>query len=414
MIGAGHMERISIALFTAPGIAGRVSASLIDNLPDMLEYYITDEYEWYVDYQEDILTGGTNDSYKVIEAVSDKKDQGDWDYAIALTDLPVFEDEKPVVAEALRDKNVGFISLPGFGFTKMEKRVREAILQLVNEIYYGTSDSSREEAQEHIDSKDPQKYDALRNKGSRELIGGRLFERFSPLIRERPVEEDAGVPVRYTVKSRMSGMLRIISGMVFANEPWKMFPSFLKILIIAFTTGSYALVFPTLWKLSDEYSVVRLLLLMCAAILALVGWIIMAHQLWEKKDENNNKFIRKMNNASTFFTLLLTVLMYYALLFVLFLATTFMLVPPSGLETQLSRDIVIFDFLIIAWTAASISTLIGGLGSAFEDEQVVLDSTYGYRQRQRHEKIKKQREKEKEKEKAQREEYEGEDEDENN
>ncbi|MHC0551596.1 hypothetical protein [Salinicoccus sp. CNSTN-B1] len=51
------MERISIALFTAPGIAGRVSANLIDNLPGMLEYYITDEYQWYVDYQEDILTG---------------------------------------------------------------------------------------------------------------------------------------------------------------------------------------------------------------------------------------------------------------------------------------------------------------------------------------------------------------------
>jgi len=34
----------------------------------------------------------------------------------------------------------------------------------------------------------------------------------------------------------------------------------------------------------------------------------------------------------------------------------------------------------ITWTATSISIIIGALGSALENEEVVLSSTYGYRQ----------------------------------
>ncbi len=371
------MEKKSIALITAPGIAERLGAELVEEMPGMLDYYITDDYEWDVHYYDDILTGGTNDSKEVIEAVCDKKDDEGWDYAIALTDLPLFKDERPVVAEALKDKSAALISLPGFGFTTMKKRVQESILQLMNEMYYGTSDEGRQASAAHMESQDKQKFDALRNKDSRKLIGSRIFERISPLIRETPQEEEEGVDVRYTVKSKPGGYLRIISGMVFANEPWKMFPAFGKIIVIAFTTGSYALVFSTLWQLSTNFSIPRAIILTLFSILALTVWIIMAHQLWEKKGEENKAFLRRMYNLTTFFTLLITVFMYYIILFAMFSIWTILLMPMSQIESYTSTSPSIGIYFYTAWIGASISTIIGALGSAFEDEEVVLDSTYG-------------------------------------
>lgn len=400
------MTKKSIALITAPGMAERFGAGLVEELPEMLDYYITDDYEWDVHYYEDILTGGTNDSTEVIDAILKRKEREGWDYAIALTDLPLFKEHKPVIAEALKDKNAAFLSLPGFGFTMMRKRVQEAILQLINEMYYGTSDEGRQASEANLKSQQRQKFDALRNKNSKALIGTRLLERFAPLIRETPEELGDAVDVRYTVKTRVGGMIRIISGMVFANEPWMMFPAFGKIIVIAFTTGSYALVFRTLWQLSTNYSVGRAILMTIISILALTAWIILAHQLWEKKKDEQSNFIRKLYNSTTFFTLLLMVIMYYIVLFTLFSILTLLLMPSAQIEAYTSSSVNIGIYFYTSWIGASISTIIGALGSAFEDEQVILDSTYGYRQRQRHKKLKEQREREKEQEEEESRKYE--------
>ncbi|WP_342387865.1 hypothetical protein [Salinicoccus bachuensis] len=400
------MTKKSIALITAPGIAERFGAELVDELPEMLDYYITDDYEWEVHYYEDILTGGTNDSTEVLDAVLRRQEREEWDYIIVLTDLPLFKEKKPVVAEALKDRGAAFLSLPGFGFTMMRKRVQEAILQLINEMYYGTSDEGRKASEANLKSQRRQKFDALRNKNSRALIGTRLFERFAPLIRETPEQEETGVDVRYTVKTRLGGMIRIVSGMVFANEPWQMFPAFGKIIVIAFTTGAYALVFQTLWQLSTNYSVPRAVLMTIFSILALTTWIILAHGLWERKNDEHTAFLRKLYNATTFFTLLLTVIIYYVILFMMFLTLTLLLMSPAQIESYTSSPVHLGIYAYTSWIGASLSTIIGAVGSAFEDEQVVLDSTYGHRQRQRHEKLKEQRQKEKEQEKEESRKYE--------
>ena len=80
--------------------------------------------------------------------------------------------------------------------------------------------------------------------------------------------------------------------------------------------------------------------------------------------------------------------------------------PMSQIESYTSTSPGIEIYFYTSWIGASISTIIGALGSAFEDEEVVLDSTYGYRQRQRHEKLKEEREQEKEEEKEAAKEYE--------
>lgn len=390
------METKTLGLITAPGVTSRMGAGLKEELPDMLSYYVSEEYEWEVMTIEDSLTGGTNDSVEVLESSCDMKKKQSWDFAITLTDLPLFNDNKIIVAEALKDDQVALISLPGLGLVPMYKRIREAILQLMNEIHHGSSDADRRQAEAHIQSKSDGKYKEIQDKDVDRLLNKRFFELIFPLNRETP-ENEEDIKVRFTTKSRINGITRLLGGMVSANRPWEMFAAFIKVLVIAFTTGSYALVFPTLWTLSSYYTVGRLILLMSVAILALIFWIITAHGLWERKHEEELTFVRRIYNATTFFSLLFAVLMYYVLLFVLFSFTTFLLIPGAQLESQLQSSIGIGDYFLIAWTATSISTIIGGLGSVFEKENVVLETMYGYRQRQRQKKIRQEREEEEEK-----------------
>ncbi|MCG1009745.1 hypothetical protein J4760_06900 [Salinicoccus sp. ID82-1] len=365
----------------------------------MLQYYISDDYEWEVIYFEDVLTGGTNESDRVIEETINKTRSEKWDYAITLTDLPLFNKNRPIVAEVVCDDNVGLISLPGLGLVPMQKRVREAILQLMNEIYYGISDEDRDRAQTRLDTQNNRNYSSLKKKGSKKLLGKRIFEIVSPLERQVLDDDSTDVDVRYSVKSKLNGIIRLVSGMVYANRPWEVFPVFFKIIVVAFTTGSYALIFPSIAKLSEIYSITRLVLITLVALLALVAWIILAHGLWQKKNIGEEGHIRRIYNISTFFTLLTTVIMYYGILYVMFLTTTALLVPPSKLEADLSgtNDVSFVNYLIMAWTVTTFATIIGAIGSVFEDKEVILNSTYGYRQRQRHEKVKEMEKEEEEK-----------------
>nr|WP_062515499.1 hypothetical protein [Halobacillus sp. KGW1] len=377
-----------VGLVAAPGYPDKLGAILENELPDMLAYYVDETADWQVEYKVLSLTGATEDPREVLEATLDEKQEQGWTFAIALTDLPLFHDKKTLIAETLARGCTALISLPGLGAAPMVKRVREAILQLINEMYYGSSDKDREKAEERIQSKDKDKYPELKNKSSTKLMRRRGLELFSPILREAPVEMDSDVDVRFTIRSRVVGLLRLITGMVRANRPWSMFPAFMKVIVLAFTTGAYALVFPTLWKLSDHYSTWRMLLLSVLSILAMIIWIILAHHLWERKKDKENSHLRRLYNTVTFFTLAVSVMLYYALLFLIFLVTVFLLIPKSMLESQLSADVGYMQFFYIAWTATSVSTIIGALGSALENEEVVLSATYGYRQRQRYEQMK--------------------------
>ncbi|MYL50478.1 hypothetical protein GLV98_13355 [Halobacillus litoralis] len=385
-----------LGLITAPGYPKELGEALEKELPELLSYYVEDNYNWEVEYTVDALTGVTEDSEDVLEATMDRSEKENWDFAVCLTDLPLFKGKYPIVAEAYEEGHVALISLPGLGSTPMIKRVRESILQLVNEIYYGSSDEEREHAEQRIQSKDDDQHEELRNKSSTRLMGKRGFEWLSPIQRETPHEEDANIDVRFTVKSRISGALRLLTGMVRANRPWAMFPAFLKVIVFAFTTGAYALVFPTLWNLSNNYGIWRMFMLSIVSIVAMVGWIILAHKLWEKPNDKRAPYLRKLYNAATVLTLFVSVSLYYVLLFFIFSLAVIAFIPMGMLKSQLTGDVGYINYFYIAWTATSVSTIIGALGSALEKEEVVLSSTYGYRQRQRYEQIKKAEEEEQE------------------
>jgi hypothetical protein len=64
------------------------------------------------------------------------------------------------------------------------------------------------------------------------------------------------------VASGVLGHLRLWSGMVLANRPWKMLPAFKGAIAAAFATGAYVLAINSFWLLADAMGFWRLLTLM--------------------------------------------------------------------------------------------------------------------------------------------------------
>ena len=125
-----------------------------------------------------------------------------------------------------------------------------------------------------------------------------------------------GIDARF-VSPGGRGHLRLYSGMVLANRPWKILPSFKGAVAGAFATGAYALVIPTIWMLADAVGSARLLLVMVAAIASMVVWIIVAHHLWERPNDQEARHWTALYNGVTVLTITTAVLFAYAVLFAL-------------------------------------------------------------------------------------------------
>lgn len=183
----------------------------------------------------------------------------------------------------------------------------------------------------------------------------------------------------------------MITGMVVANRPWSIFPAFKKVLAAAFGTAAYGLIFPNLWMLSNAYSMTRLIVLMLVAICGMVIWIIVIHQLWERKVDNSSRYMSRLYSVVTALTLGIGVVFYYMMLFVLSLSAVFLFIPADMLAYELGRAVSAEIFFIIAWHVTSVAMLVGSIGAGLESEETILKATYGYRQRIRRQKLRDQK-----------------------
>src|SRR5699024_11551987 len=97
--------------------------------------------------------------------------------------------------------------------------------------------------------------------------------------------------------------------------------------VINFDTCSYILIINTYWQLSVLYNYSRFVILMSVAMIAMVTWIIFAHNLWEKKRHYKSNKLRLMYNAATVMTLSVSVFTFYISMFILFSFAVIVFVP---------------------------------------------------------------------------------------
>lgn len=359
----------TIGLVVAPGVTEKLAESLINDIPDILSEQNNQQQDWEVDLVVDPLTGYAESVEAIFKKIQDYHDKRQWDYVVAITDLPMFYQQRVLALDINKKNGAAIFSYPAFGWPPVKNRFKNAIIAIINEVY------DSEQRHEAYDSQDTVKTE---------------IDKQFPLTKvdktEVHLEETGNDHLRYLASSRSFGMVRLVSGMTFANNPLNMMASLSNIVAIAFTTGAFGLIFTTMWQMSMEFSMWRLFGISIIAILGMLLWIMMSHDLWESTKQSQNKRITWLYNLTTVMTLFVAIIIYYIILYTLFLIAELVLLPANflGQQVGLKGPAGIDLYLSIPWFAASISTVAGAIGAGLLNDQLIKESTYGYRQQMRY------------------------------
>lgn len=335
-------------------LAGELAAEL----PDRLKKDVDDRADWRVSVVTDPFVGSGGSEPNVLDICRDYMLDRQWDMALSLSDVPIYRDERLIVADASTEHRVASITLPVLGVIGRKRKTRDAILRLAA-LFYGQ------------ESRAP-------------LIQG-PFNLILPIRQVAPDEdmEDIRVDLRFDCPKTL-GLVRMLGGMVYANRPWRLIFCFRTTMIAAFATAAYPLILSSLWRLSDAFGAGRLWSMTGLSITAMVLWIILAYQLWEPGGRGSRPLSRFFN-AATVLTITSMAVAWYAALFALIFAASWVFVPTDYMAAMLRHPAGIVEHVHLAWMTTSLAVTIGALGSGAENQDAVRNATYTHRQRRRNE-----------------------------
>lgn len=344
--GAGG-EQVSVLLIADPGEPAALAERLAEYLPERLRSSARVERRWTMCVRnEPYLPDEQAEFAEVIDTVDPSSEHED--IVVYLTDLPRRDDTLPVVADVSADHKFALVSVAGVGGFGIERRVRTVTELAITHIL-----------------------------GEPELTPGAARQFPSTQI------EDG---IRYFAPSGLR-RLRLLSGMVRANRPWRLVTGLSKVLVGAFATGAIALATNTIWLFADTMGPWRMSAVTVLSIMAMILWLILDHELWERPKSPEERDRSVLYNTATVVTLTVGVVVLHVALFCLLLATASLTLPPELLSRVLGHGVSFSDYLTLTWLLTSIATIGGALGSGLEDDAAVREAAYGVRQRQRMEKM---------------------------
>jgi hypothetical protein len=345
-----------VGLIAAPELPAELAVDLAEQLPDILGRH--HDGRWSVAVAEEPLLAGRDSVEQIFDVGCRARSAEGWDAAICLTDVPLRDGARPLVATVDRRDKVTVVNIPALGATLLKPRVRRAANALIGDI-----------ADEVLDGPNP-------------LRARRPTEVLAPIHRE--TSPDARADVRYVMPAGL-GHVRLLSGMVRANRPWRAFSRLSSAVVAAFGTGAYALLSVTIWQLSGRLSWPRLGAIMACAVAAMVVWLIIGHDLWEKPRDGKRLKDAALYNAATALTLGIAVLCGYAALFVLLFGVAALLIEGGVFRSNAGHDAGIGAYAALAWLGAAVGTVAGALGSKLESVDAVRRAAYGHNQCRRQE-----------------------------
>jgi hypothetical protein len=331
-------------------VAGRLTAELAGQLAERVDV----DVRWTVrEGWGEVAPRRDGGVEALLDDVARRRADARWDVAICLTDLPLQTERMPLVAQASARRRVAMVSLPALGLRQL-RAVRAAVPDLVGRLLTDASDERVPPAG---------------------WAPAELASRV-PAIRRVVGEADAG-ELGY-VASRLIGRVRLLTGMIRANRPGRALLGLSKLLVGAFGTAAFALTTNAIWQMGDALGGLRLTVIMLLGLTALVAWLIVAHDLWEKPDRETPAELARLFNLGTVFTLTLAAAVSYVVLFAGTVLAAALLIDTSILEQTLQRPVGFTDYLVLAWIISSLATVGGAIGSGLEDEDTVRAAAYGY------------------------------------
>ncbi|MFL5530394.1 MAG: hypothetical protein ACJ8BC_00215 [Gemmatimonadales bacterium] len=353
--GEQHRPEIVVGLVaTPPDHPAQVVARLTVELSDRLAERINADLRWTVRQGwGEVAPRRDGGVEALLDDLARRRADARWDVAVCLTDLPLQAERVPLVAQVSARRRAAMVSLPALGLGQL-RAVRAAVPELVGRLLTDASDERVLPA-----AWAPAEL-ARRVPGIRRLIG----------------EPDGG-ELAY-VASRLIGQVRLLTGMVRANRPGRALLALSKLLVGAFGTAAFALTTSTIWQMGDALGGLRLAVIMLLGLTALVAWLIVAHDLWEKPDRETSAELARLFNLGTVLTLTLATVVSYLVLFAGTVLAAALLIDTSVLEQTLQRPVDFTDYLILGWIISSLATVGGAIGSGLEDEDTVRAAAYGY------------------------------------
>src|SRR5699024_1299857 len=143
-------------------------------------------------------------------------------------------------------------------------------------------------------------------------------------------------------------------------------PNLQMIIGLNFATGSYMIIIHTLWQLSGLYNYYRFVILMSVAMIVMVTWIIVAHNICEKKRHYKSNKLRLMYDAGTVMTLSVSVFTFYISMFILFSFAVIVFVPGDVFKEVLEHEVRFIDDAKLACLVTSAATVAGAIGAGLE------------------------------------------------
>jgi hypothetical protein len=355
-------EPVVVGVVAPPGAAREVARDLVEELPEALVAQFPD-VEWRAVLAEAEHVAPSTDSRELIEMLRQRMLAEGWDLAIGVTDLPLRAGQRPVTAHASATHGVGLVSLPALGGVSRQRRLRTAVIHLIEGL---------------LGESVPRSGNAESARRSRRMAG-RLHELRSPLGRAR-VHEDG--TVRF-VGAVLLGNVRLLVGMVRANEPSKVILRLSGALVAALGVAVLSIILSDVWELADAQGWVRLLLLSVFSSVATSVTLIAAHDLWERARTPMARERVILFNLATTATIALGVLTLYVALFAIIAICGAALIPAHVLEEKIGHSVAVGDYLNLAWFVASLATIGGALGSVTESDPAVRHATYRHREDER-------------------------------
>ncbi|MBB3661589.1 hypothetical protein FB384_000493 [Prauserella sediminis] len=355
-------ERVTVlGLIADPDMPETIAAYLAESLPEELDG------EWRFEVDADPVTATLKGTAEILDQTAHKCDSRGWTYAICITDLPVRSEEGPVVADIDHDRGVAVVSVPGMGGLQTRRRVHQVIRQVLDEL---RDDHGRDE---------PGQVREQRRHG----LSSRAIGVLAPIRRKAVETEGSHLDVRYVTPGRR-GRLRLLTGMVRTNRPWRLVFGLSRALAAAVATSAFGLSSSTIWMVGDQLNIGFKVLTTATAIAALVTWLIAAHSLWEKRgDTRSDPQLARLYNASTLLTLIIGVVVLLTILFVVNFVLAWLILPASLLTSMLGSETDIGTYLAVAWAFTTLGGIAGALGSSLETDHAVRQAAYGYRESRR-------------------------------
>lgn len=351
-----------MGLVADPGLPGDLAQGLSKALPAKLREGVDAGVAWEVRVAREALPLSEDGEIRLSASASRLCEREGWDYMVCLTELPRRVETRPLLYDVRVSAGAGVVSLPALGLTPLRRRALSTIVKVVRRLHAGQPEGA--------DS-------GVRARG----LPGTGSAKGAPVTPETVTDGDDSES--YVALSGALGRLRLLSGMVRTNRPWRLVPSLSRALAAAAATAAFGIFYSSIWSMAAALSPVRLASVSVVAISAMVVWLLVQNSLWEHPQGRRARERAVLYNSSTVLTLFVGVACMYALLFALTLLAAATVIDAGYLQRILGHPVGMGDYISLTWLSTSMGTVAGALGASVESEEAVRRATYGRRELER-------------------------------